>query len=331
MEIYFSFSDIVYAIAKLFLLIVAGYVLRHRNIIDDKFTDTLSDVLVRVMFPALIIHKTVSIFSFSDFPYWWVLPIVAVVFSLSGMVLGRVVFSFFSSQRIFTKDNDTTKAPKREFIAGCGFQNSGYLPMNIILFAFSGLTGDILLVYMFLFLTGFNLLIWSFLPVFFARKGRAEVKLGSLFNPPVVATVISLLWVWLFGRGSMPEVISAPMGQLGHASFPIAMMVLGAHLSRYKAHLPERKALVVTGIATKLLIFPALALILLFFIPMTEGYRFFLFVEAIMPSAVTLVIVGSYSRADNSYLSSVIFYSHVASVLTIPLWLGIFRIMAPAG
>ena len=134
-----------------------------------------------------------------------------------------------------------------------------------------------------------------------------------------------------FLKGSIPEVISDPMGQLGHASFPIAMMVLGAHLSRYKAHLPERKVLVITGISTKLLIFPALVVILLALVPMSEGYRFFLFVEAIMPSAVTLVIIGSYSRADNSYLSSAIFYSHVAAIFTIPLWLGIFRILVPAG
>jgi malate permease and related proteins len=321
MEIHFTFAGIVSAIAKLFILALAGYILRHRNIIDDKFTDTLSAVLVRLIFPALIIHKTVSNFSFQDFPFWWVLPLAAVVFSVSGMALGRLLFG------LLCRSGDC--GPKREFTASCGFQNSGYLPMNIILFAFAGATGDILLVYMFLFLTGFNLLIWSFLPVFFERKKGSDIKLGTIFNPPVVATIFSLLWVWIFGKGSIPDVISDPMGQLGQAAFPIAMMTLGAYLSRYRAHLPEKRVLVAAGVAAKLILFPAIVLAVISVIPMNAGYRFFLFVEAIMPSAVTLVVVGSYSRADNGYLSSVIFYSHLAAIFTIPIWLGIFRILIP--
>ncbi|MFA6636198.1 MAG: AEC family transporter [Candidatus Omnitrophota bacterium] len=321
MEIHFTFAGIVSAIAKLFILALAGYILRHRNIIDDKFTDTLSAVLVRLIFPALIIHKTVSNFSFQDFPFWWVLPLAAVVFSVSGMVIGRMLFG------LLCRGGDC--GPKREFTASCGFQNSGYLPMNIILFAFAGTTGDMLLVYMFLFLAGFNLLIWSFLPVFFERKKVSDVKLGTIFNPPVVATIVSLLWVWIFGKGSIPDVISDPMGQLGQAAFPIAMMTLGAYLSRYRAHLPEKRLMVAAGVTAKLILFPALVLAVISAIPMNMGYRFFLFVEAIMPSAVTLVVVGSYSRADNGYLSSVIFYSHLAAIFTIPLWLGIFRILIP--
>lgn len=328
MEIQFSFGDIVSAIAKLFMLVLAGYVLRHRRMIDDKFVDALSEVLVRLVFPALIIYKTVSNFSFADFPFWWILPAAAVAFSVAGMVLGRTVFSFFPKKEVPPGEKDHLGETKREFVASCGFQNSGYLPMNIILFAFSGLTGDRLLVYTFLFLTGFNLLIWSFLPVFFQRRGGSDIKLVSVLNPPVVATAISLLWVRVFGQGSIPAIISDPMGQLGHAAFPLAMIVLGANLSRYRAHMPDKKRFVAAALAVKLAIFPAMILAVLLLVPMSEAYRFFLFVEAIMPSAVTLVIVGSYSRANNSYLSSVIFYSHIASIFTIPLWLGVFRLIS---
>lgn len=329
MEIHFTFFEITSAVVKLLVLAFSGYVLRHRGIIDGKFTDNLSTILVKLIFPALIIHKTVSNFSFNDFPFWWILPIVAVVFSVSGMGLGRIVFHFLSPSRKHRGSSSDGYQSKREFIAGCGFQNSGYLPMNIILFAFPGLTGDVLLVYMFLFLTGFNLLIWSFLPIFFERKDAKTLSLSALFNPPVLATVASLVWVWIFGRGSIPAVLADPMGQLGHAAFPVSMIVLGSYLSGYKAHLPEKKVLMSAGIITKLIIFPAMVLVSLIFIPMAAGYRFFLFVEAIMPSAVTLVIVGSYSGADNRYLSSVIFYSYVASIFTIPLWLGVLKLVMP--
>ncbi len=327
MEIHFTFSCITMAIAKLLILAVAGYALRSLHIIDDKFNDTLSTVLVKLLFPALIIHRTVANFSFGEFHLWWILPFSAVIYSVMGMFLACGVYSLVRG----TVSAGSISRAKREFIAGCGFQNSGYLPMNIILFAFSGLVGDTLLVYMFLFLTGFNLLIWSFLPLFFERKHLADLKAGTIFNPPVIATIFSLIWVWFFGKGSMPSVISDPMGQLGQAAFPIAMITLGAYLSRYRAHLPERKFLVAVGIAVKLIIFPALVLAVFTLLPIEPGYRFFLFVEAIMPSAVTLVVVGSYTGADNSYLSSAIFYSHIAAIFTIPLWLGVFGMFFPGG
>jgi predicted permease len=44
-----------------------------------------------------------------------------------------------------------------------------------------------------------------------------------------------------------------------------------------------------------------------------------------MPTAVSLVIIGTYTGADNRFFSSAIFYSHLASTVTIPLWLLIFN------
>ena len=81
--------------AKLFLLMLCGYLLHNRGIIDDKFTDNLSLLLVRVIFPALIISKTIANFSFKEYPLWWMFPLSAIVFSLVGMLLGGVVFNIF--------------------------------------------------------------------------------------------------------------------------------------------------------------------------------------------------------------------------------------------
>ncbi|MFC1570244.1 AEC family transporter [Candidatus Omnitrophota bacterium] len=314
MEIDFTFSTITLGIIKLFVLMLIGFGLRLKGFINDKFTDMMSLLLIRVLFPALILTKTIEHFDFGEFPYWWTLPLAAILFAIGGMVIGQFIHGILK-----------LPGSRKEFISSCGFQNCGYLPMTLILFSFTGLARDRLFIYLFLFIMGFNLLMWSLVPLFLTGSIRKEFKWKILLNPPVVATLVSLIWVALLGRGSMPGVIGHPLSQLGQASFPLAMLMLGSYLCRYRAYLPTNKSSVVTAAIVKLLVFPAIILGIVYFIPINMDFKLFLFLQAIMPTAVSLVIIGSYTEADNDFFSSIIFYTHLAAIFTIPIWLAVFR------
>lgn len=316
MEFELGFYTIVTSIAKLFILTSVGYFLYLRKIIDDSFTDILSMVLVRVVFPALIISKTTSYFSFSEYEFWWFLPLGAVIFSLSGMALSAMFRGFLKGFSSF-----------KEFMCSSSFQNCGYLPMNLILFSFAGMMGDRLLVYLFLFIMGFNFLMWSFVPFFLAGSLKKKIDSGMFFNPPVVATIFSLFWVAFMGKGSLPEVIADPMKQLGLASFPLAMLTLGAYLCKYHGHKPRNKLPLGLSVFIKLFLFPLFVLCVLLSVPLKGDYKFFLFLQSIMPTAVSLVVVGGYTKADNEFFSSVIFYTHLVAIFSIPLWLSVFKLM----
>jgi len=83
---------------------------------------------------------------------------------------------------------------------------------------------------------------------------------------------------------------------------------------------------VIAAGVTRLVIFPIIALGVLIPLQIAMDYKLFLFLEAIMPTAVSLVVIGSYTTADNEFFSSIIFYTHLAAIFTIPLWLAVFRI-----
>jgi len=293
-----------------------GYILRNRKIIDDKFTDTLSLLLVKIIFPALIFTKIISHFNFSAYAYWWILPILAIVLSLLGMAIGYFVYSFINGNAV-----------RKEFMCSCGFQNCGYLPMNLILFAFSGALADRFLVYTFLFIIGFNLIIWSLVPIFLEGNMKKGFKLSLFLNPPIIATLLSILWVLFAGKNHFPIILFEPLRLLGQAAFPIAMITLGAYLARYRAYDLEydMRRNVIAACISKLLILPAVILILLKWLPIAVDYKFFLFLQGIMPVAVSLVVIGSYSGADNKFLSSTIFYSHLIAIFSIPLWFAFFK------
>lgn len=316
MELEFTFYTIAAAIFKLFILMSIGYILYYLKIIDDRFTDRLSMLLIYAIFPALIVSKTVTHFSFAEYPYWWFLPLCAIVFSISGMLLGSLGYVFLRGFR-----------SRKEFMCACGFQNCGYLPMNLILFAFAGMLGDRLLIFVFIFVLGFNILMWSLAPLFLSGKLVGGFKTKIFFTPPVLATVFSLAWVALFGKGSMPSIVVDPLRQLGYAAFPVAMLTLGAYLCRYRGYDPQNKAAILTGAGIKLLLFPAIVLALLVAAPIAPDYKFFLFLQSTMPAAVSLVVIGSYTGADNKFFSGAIFYTHLIAIFSIPLWLGLYRIV----
>ena len=182
MELHFTFHTIVIAIIKLFLLMLTGYVLYPLRLVDDKFVDTMSQVLVKVLVPALIISKTIAHFSFTEYAYWWFIPLCAVLFALGGLAMGRGVFKLLKGF-----------ASQREFMCGCGFQNCGYLPMNLILFSFAGAMADKLLIYTFLYIMGFNIMMWSLAPLFLSGGVRGQFRPGVLFNAPVAAIIFSLV------------------------------------------------------------------------------------------------------------------------------------------
>ncbi len=316
MDINITFYAVSLAIIKLFILVLIGYILRLRKVIDDKFIDTLSLLLVRVVFPALIISKTVTHFSFTKYPLWWILPLSAILFSALGAIVGLIIYPFL-------KNFDSRK----EFISSVAFQNCGYLPMNLILFSFAGALQDKLLIYTFLFIVGFNLVMWSFVPFFLAKKKNGMPKRDILLNPPVLATIFSLLVVAIAGPGSLPSVLMDPLRQLGHAAFPLAMLTLGAYLCRYKAYGSSNKGALIAGGVAKLFLLPLLVLPILYFVPLSYDHKFFLFLESMMPTAVSLVVIGSYVKCDNKFFSSSIFYTHIGAIFSIPFWLIVFKIL----
>ncbi|MDP8299390.1 MAG: AEC family transporter [Candidatus Tantalella remota] len=314
MELQFTFYTIALAVVKTFVLMGVGYLLYRTKVIDGKFTDTLSIILVRVIFPALIVSKMITYFSFSGYPGLWVLPLFAIAFSLIGMALGLIAFPFLKGF-----------SPKKEFVASSGFQNCGYLPMTLLLFAFQGAIEEKLLIYLFFFIIGFNILMWSIVPLVLSGDIKKGFSAKVMLNPPVLATVFSLFWVAVAGKGSMPSILMDPITRLGQAAFPIAMITLGAYLSMHQAHKPERIMPLVTCGVIKLVLLPVIVFSALFFLPLNGDMKFFLFLESIMPTAVSLVVIGSYTGADNRFFSSVIFYTHVVAIFSIPLWLALFH------
>jgi malate permease and related proteins len=312
-EQFYNSASIIIGIIKLLLLAAIGYFAYKKHLIDKEAIHSLNKIVLWLCLPALIISRTIATFDLKIMAFWWVLPIVSVAMSALGALFGYIMQYFFKGS-----------LPRKEFISSCAFQNCGYLPMALVVFICSGEYCNLMLVYIFLFITGFNLVFWGLMPAYLSKENDG-IKLKSILNPPLIAMVFSVASIFLFGTGWLPEIISDPLDMLGSTTFVIVLIALGAYLAEQGEYMPRKPVYLTACISIKLILLPLAVLGILMLIPMELSYKFFIFLQSTMPVATSLVIVGLYKNADNRFYSFAIFYSHLIAVITIPLWLLVFR------
>jgi malate permease and related proteins len=312
-EQFYNPASIIIGIIKLLLLIVIGYVAHKKRIINTEAIRSLNKMVLWLCLPALIISRTIESFDPKIMAFWWVLPIVSIAMSALGGFLG------YLAQVLFRGD-----LPRKEFISSCAFQNCGYLPIALVAFICTKEYCNLILIYIFLFITGFNLVFWALMPAYLSKKSNS-IKPKNVLNPPLLAMIFSVGTVFLLGPGWLPEIISSPLDMLGSTTFVIILLALGAYIAEQGEHIPRNPIFLISCIIIKLLILPLTVLGILMLVPIGISYKFFIFLQSMMPVATSLVIVGLYKNADNRFYSLAIFYSHLAAIITVPLWLLIFR------
>jgi len=304
---------------EIFLLASCGFVLVKRKFINEQGVRLLTKLLVEFILPLFIFTKIVSSFSFSLYPDWWIFPILSIAINVIGFLVGTAWFGFFK----FT----ISKQDKRQLISLIGFQNSGYIPLILVATLLSGFQAQEMFIYIFLFLLGFNLLIWSFGVWFLTGKSIKHFELGSVFSPPVVATLLSLIVMALGIDKFIPEFIFRPAKMIGDCMLPLSAIVVGGNLALVSIR-DVKKVPIANVVFVKLILLPIMALVVLRWLRPEYLIGLLIILETAVPSATSLSLITRHYHLDDKFVSHGLFFTHLASIFTIPLWLIIYRMLA---
>lgn len=325
MKLLFYFNSVSQVMLQIFLLGLVGFVLTRRKLLSREGLTGLTTFLIGVSFPALIFWQVITKFSFSLYPQWWIFPLISLAITILGLAIGYI----FSLTRQDVKH-------RREFISLVGFQNAGYMPLILLNRIVSNNEADTVLIYLFLFLLGFNLIIWSWGVFFLCGREKKDFSLGSLFSPPVVAVLLGFLLVALRINLMIPGFVLKPLKMLGNCSFPLAVVVVGASLAELclptgQAGLPAKlsdKRIIFKLILAKLIVLPLLGLLLIRGLRPPYLVGLLIILELTVPSANSLAVISRRYCPEDKIISQGIFFSHIASLVTIPLFLALFNLIA---
>jgi len=158
----------------------------------------------------------------------------------------------------------------------------------------------------------------------FKKKGE-RFKLKTVFTPPIVSILVTLLLIYTNTARFIPSVITIPIKMIGEVSFVLSALILGCWLAKAKFSGPPERLFLAAGAGfLKLIILPLLFLGIVVKLEIFSLLGMFIVLQAAMPSAVSLPIIVNLRGADSELVSQGVFLTHALSILTIPLWLGLY-------
>jgi predicted permease len=307
-----SFKVAFSAVAQIFLLGAIGYFLVKRNIIGQEGLSSLGRLVVKVTLPLLILCQLIKDFSFSLYPYWWIFPLISIAITAVGIGAGVLCVGLFKG-----------RSYKFEFLSLTGFQNSGYLPLALIGALLPAEKINTMFIYLFLFLTGFNLVMFSLGAYMLSFHKNRKFELGSLFSMPVIATIIGLLVVWLGWQRFIPQELLKPLRMAGDCTIPLAMLVVGGNIAQIRLDEIDLKAVVLVSLV-KLVILPFLGLLLVGRLKAPELIGLLIIMQLAMPPATLLSVITAHYKKESPLISQGIFFGHIISIFTIPVFLSLY-------
>ena len=282
-------------VAELFILIGLGTLGAKTGLLRPEGKQTLSNLLVNLVVPAMIINSYRMEFSAE------ILHNLMAAFALStlSILLGLII------TLLFTARSRDSRTPIFRF--ACVFSNAGYMGLPLI----SALFGSEGLLYASAFFTLFNLLLWT--------VGYSMVS-GSSDPKKVTQSLLHCPAIYLL-QIPLPDLIVQPMELLGDMNTPLSMLITGMLIASGDLHrtLTDKhiwKLTVVRMLFIPVLTIAAFAALGLFRCGMVT--QVILLLECCPAASITSVFAVQFHH-DEQFAAGSVVLTTLLSILFLPL------------
>lgn len=296
---------IINQISIFFLLIIIGYFLAKKNIINEQGSGGLNALLINIFMPTMIIASMRMEFSTK-----------ALMEGLYAILLGVLVailsIAVAKAYNLFCKKDKNVGVYEFAIL----FSNAGFMGFPIV----QGALGDKALFYASFFSIPFSILSFTYGIFLVSSRKEGRTNKGDLkafINPPNVAVIIGL--VLFISRIKMPYPIDRTITILSSSTVPISMIYIGSILASINLSSIFNNSKVYHISIIRLIVLP----LLVFGI-----FRYFVFNKLLlgvitlitaMPVAGNLAALSEKFGDDAVMGSKIIFVSTMLSALTIPI------------
>ena len=287
-------------IIKMCLLLIAGFICFKTGIVDHRGNKTLSNLLLLVINPIMIINS----FQIEYSPHLLQGFLFACLLAILTHAAGIAVTTVLIPKK---EDRDYQIERFSSMYSNCGFMG---IPLVSSILGSEGV----------LYLTAYIVVSMSLLdpwPHGYDRKHVLTAAEKGLSSPVIFGSAIGLI-LFAFSL-SCPLSWGDTLTYLADLNTPVAMLIAGislAETSLGKA-LKNPRLYLVTGI--KLLVIPLIMLVIFSFLPINDSVLFTILIAAACPVATTGTMFSLRFDKNFRYASEIFAFTTVASLATIPL------------
>ncbi len=301
-------------------MMVPGYLLIRKNVVPESVLKHLSQIIVKVLYPALIFSSIIDGYSLQGVIQSWQLPVSTFITMIIGYSIGLVYMGFF-------KKIDLQK--KKSILFQMTINNFSFLPLAII----AKLYDEQHMAALILSTLGAELTVWTIgMSILNKKEGKFDINnLKHLLSPPLMSIYFSLfvlciLYVFNWSLDSVLEQSTLmnysfkTIQQIGQATIPISMIMVGGRMGKIKfGDLKDVDIWSVTFF--RLVLIPLVCIGALYLLFPEHPFLKVMLIVAVMPNSIASLVVGELYGADQKLMSGTVLVTHMVSLFTIPLWL----------
>jgi predicted permease len=306
----------------IFLVILAGFVLRRRGLIDAAFNRQFSLVLVNLFYPALILHTIGGQFDWQALCSQAWLPAGSALIMASGWTVGRVLRPLLRGQ---------TPERAQAFHLQCALNNYSFLPIMLA----SLLGGPRAVAQVIVSTLGAEICVWTLGVQALTGRTAWRDSLRALRSVPILAMGVAFATLLVRHAAAPGTGLAAALAAgrplwglandtlqlMGQATIPACALIAGCRMADLRPrdlHSPPLIGIVLLRLA----VIPALALAWVSLLPVTPDVRLVLRIVAVQPCALASVTLAEVYRGDAPFTAATVLATHAVALLSIPLWLG---------
>ncbi|MCR5090280.1 MAG: AEC family transporter [Oscillospiraceae bacterium] len=290
------------------VLMLIGYLLAKRGVIDRAFTRMASSLVINVFMVGTILNSMLSSEIGTNLT-----DVLHVLLVTSVVQIIGFVFAFIVTRFIRLEDG---RAAVYELLMALG--NTMFIGLPIA----EALYGARAVFVMSISCIPFNVLLYSY-GVWRLQGGGSgkSLRLKDVFSLPLVATIVGILL--LIGNIPVPAALKGTFSALSGATMPVSMLVIGANLSTVSLLDAFRSWQLALASAVKLLIVPVLGWLVCRWMTTEEALLMTAVIIAACPSAVMVSVLGIQYGQDGLFSAEGVQHSTICSLVTIPLLLSL--------
>lgn len=287
----------------MFTLIALGFLLRFLKVFPRNFAPLLNKLVLYVTFPCLVFRSLQN--SPLD-PQLWNIPLAAY-----PLISALFVFSYFLAQRGLKLSVPTSIS----FAMGAAFGNTAFLgyPFIIAMVGEKGLPAAIFFDQMGNFLSVYTV---GILFCAYGKSGKMSLQnAGEILKlPPFLAFLLAVALHNL----ALPSFLQESIRRLADATVPLTMLAIGLSLSG--SHLFQNFRPLLVASILKLFILPLGMLFFTRLFLLSSLYRQVMVLQSATPTLMSSYVLASLYHLDEEFSASVIFFTTLVALFTLPLW-----------
>lgn len=295
-----------YEVLILFIIMLAGFIAVKTRILGEDGRKQLSSFIINITLPVVILMSSQMEFTQEKITNSiWLLGMSVIMFVISILI-----------SAILYKKSGSDKEKVLKFATV--FSNSAYMGFPV-LYALLGSEG---IFYGSVFLLPFNVFLWTYGVLIFKKHTGLKQSLKEILSPSMISIIVTFIFLGFKVR--IPYPVNDGLNIIGGLTTPLSMIVIGGTLAtvQFRTLISDKWIYIVSAI--RLLILPALAYGLFFWLSPPQMSLTILVLIIGMPCAAATTIFAQQYGGNTKLASGVVSFSTLISIGTIPFIIYLF-------